>query len=374
MSELNKPFAEHDKRQAATLGKVDALPERVKAPAMRYKLLTGDDLCNAPSMGWRLRGVLPEKGLAGVYGASGTAKGFLLEDLGIVLAGDADEWFGLRVTHAPVYYVCLEGEAGMGKRTQAWIKYHDKPIPDALKFIIQPFDLLTDDVEELAKVIVADGGAGGVVIIDTLNRASHGADENSSADMSRLITAAKALQTLIDGLVILVHHTGKDSTKGLRGHSSLYAALDGAIEVIATDTRRSWSVAKSKDDLTGDVHPFKLEIVPVGIDDEGDTITSCVILPNDSTDAIQQAKRPMLRSNQRIANEALGEALRKSPHMGKAGAPVGRPCIQYAEAVAIVAERIPADSKHKTTRAKAAITGLVERGYLAMKGDWLWDK
>jgi len=171
-----------------------------------------------------------------------------------------------------------------------------------------------------------------------------------------------------------VHHTGKDSTKGLRGHSSLYAALDGAIEVTATDTRRAWSVAKSKDDVTGDAHPFKLEIVTVGIDEDGDEITSCVAVPDDSAEAIKQAKRPSLRSNQKIANEALGEALRKSPHAGKEGAPTGRPCIQYANAVAIVAERIPADAKHKTSRAKVAITGLVERGFLAMKGDWLWDK
>ena len=222
--------------------------------------------------------------------------------------------------------------------------------------------------------MIAGGGKGGLVILDTLNRASPGADENSSVDMGNLIAAAKQLQTLIGGVVILVHHTGKDSTKGLRGHSSLYAALDGAIEVIKTDSRREWNVAKSKDDATGDAYPFNLEIVTVGFDDEGEAITSCVAVPNESMEASKQAKRPMLRSNQKIANEALGDALRKSPHFAKEGAPIGRPCIQYIDAVTIVAERMPTDSKHKSTRAKAAITGLVERGYLIFKGGWLWDK
>ena len=350
------------------------LLQRPQAPLMRFKLLSGADLCNAPPMRWMVRGVLPVEGLAALYGASGSGKSFLMLDIAATVAGGDYEWFARRVTQCPVTYVCLEGEAGMGKRVKAWSQHHNKPVPDALRFITQPFDLLSNDVGELAKAVIAGGGAGGLVILDTLNRAAPGADENSSVDMGNLIAAAKELQTLTGGLVLLVHHTGKDTTKGLRGHSSLYAALDGAIEVTATDNRRAWSVAKCKDDVTGDAHPFKLEIVPVGIDDEGDEITSCVAVPDDSAEAIKQAKRPMLRSNQKIANEALGEALRKSPHTGKEGAPAGRPCIQYTDAVAIVAERIPADAKHKTSRAKVAITGLVERGFLAMKGDWLWDK
>lgn len=144
------------------------------------------------------------------------------------------------------------------------------------------------------------------MIIDTLNRAAPGADENSSVDMGRIIAAAKKLQTLIGGLVLLVHHSGKDSSKGLRGHSSLHAALDGAVEVIKTDNRREWSVAKSKDDATGDAHPFKLEFVTVGIDDDGDTITSCVAIPDESSESIQR-KRITLGANQKIARDVLGE-------------------------------------------------------------------
>ncbi|MEQ1527146.1 MAG: AAA family ATPase [Gallionella sp.] len=363
----------NDFAQELGTGALSDLLQRTEAPAMRFKLLSGADLCNAPPMRWMVRGVLPVEGLAALFGASGSGKSFLMLDIGCAVAGGDYEWFGRRVTQCPVTYVCLEGEAGIGKRVKAWSLHHNKPAPDALRFITQPFDLLSDDVPELAKAVIA-GGAGGLVILDTLNRAAPGADENSSVDMGNLIAAAKQLQTLTGGLVLLVHHTGKDTTKGLRGHSSLYAALDGAIEVTATDTRKAWSVAKSKDDVTGDAHPFKLDIVPAGTDDEGEEITSCVIVPDDSAEAIKQAKRPSLRSNQKIANEALGEALRKSPHNGKEGAPVGRPCIQYTDAVAIVAERIPADAKHKTSRAKIAITGLVERGFLAMKGDWLWDK
>lgn len=340
---------------------------------MRYKLLSGADLCNGPPMRWLVRGVLPVDGLAALYGASGSGKSFLILDMGCAIAGGDVEWFGRRVTQAPVTYVCLEGEAGLGKRVQAWCLHHGKPkTPDALRFVKEPFDLLSDDVGDLAKAVLAGGGAGGMVILDTLNRAAPGADENSSVDMGNLIAAAKELQSLIGGLVLLVHHTGKDTTKGLRGHSSLYAALDAAIEVTATDTRKAWSVAKSKDDVTGDAHPFKLHIVPVGCDDEGDEITSCVIEPDESTQAIQK-KMPTLGSNQGIAHKALGKPLRESFNIGKEGAPVGKPCITFDDALTVIAELMPVETKHQKQRAKEAIAGLVRKGIMGMRGEWLWD-
>ena len=348
------------------------LLERPQAPPMRFKMLSGADLCNAPPMRWMVRGVLPAEGLAALFGASGSGKSFLMLEIAAAVAGGDDEWFGRRVTQAPVTYVCLEGEAGMGKRAKAWSLHHSRPVPDALRFITQPFDLLSADVPELAKAVTAGGGAGGLVILDTLNRAAPGADENSSVDMGNLIAASKRLQSLTGGLVLLVHHTGKDATRGLRGHSSLYAALDGAIEVTHTDTRRAWSVAKSKDDVTGDAHPFELVIVPVGADDEGEEITSCVAVPDESAEAIKQ-KKASLGTNQKIARDVLGEPLRKSPHVGKEGAPASRPCIDYSEAVDLVAERMPTDAKHRKQSAQRAISGLVASGYLGMKGDWLWD-
>ena len=349
-----------------------ALLECVKAPVMRYKLLSGADLCNAPPMRWMVRGVLPLEGLAALYGASGSGKSFLMLDIAAAVAGGAYEWFVRRVTQAPVTYVCLEGEAGTGKRVKAWSLHHNKAVPDCLRFITQPFDLLSDDVADLARAVIAGGGAGGLVILDTLNRAAPGADENSSVDIGNLIAAAKELQSLSGGLVLLVHHTGKDSTKGLRGHSSLYAALDGAIEVTANDSRRAWSVAKSKDDITGDAHPFKLEIVPVGKDDEGQDITSCVAVSDDSRE-VNTKRRPTLSKNQKIARDVLGEPLRKSPHFGMGGAKLSQPCIFYDTALEVVAEHMPTDAKHRKTRASAAIGGLVANGYLGMKGDWLWD-
>lgn len=342
----------------------------VKKPEMRYKLNSGGELLNAAPMRWMVQGVIPEKGLVALYGESASGKSFLILDMAFTIAVGEQYWFGLRVTKAPVTYVCLEGESGLGKRIKAWGHFFNKPIPDRLRFVTQPFNLLSDDIVELANAIIAAGGAGGLVIIDTLNRAAPGADENSSVDMGKIIAAAKTLQNLINGVVLLVHHTGKDKTKGLRGHSSLYAALDGAIEVIKTDYRREWSIAKSKDDITGNSNSFKLEIVNVGLDSEGQKITSCVTLFDGSKEIFR--KKPSLGSNQKIALEEIDKQLQNSPHTGKEDAPASAKCLDYDEAISLVAKRMPAGAKHRKSRAQTAIAALIGRKYLGMKGDWLW--
>lgn len=351
---------------------LDGLLARTKRPPMRFNVLSGSDLSKAPPLRWMVRGVLPIDGLAALYGPSGSGKSFLVLDIAAAIAAGAFDWFGRRVTQCPVTYCALEGEAGMGKRVAAWSKHNNKPVPDGLRFVAQPFDILDgSDVSDLAKAVQSAGGAGGLVILDTLNRAAPGADENSSVDMGRIIAAAKRLQSLSGGLVLLVHHTGKDTTKGLRGHSSLYAALDGAIEVNKTDIRREWSVAKSKDDETGSVHAFKLEVVTVGHDDEGEEITSCVAVADDSASDIKGVRLPQ-GGNQKIALDTLGESLRNSKDFNKDGAPHGHPCIRLDAAVGYVAERLACEPKRRTERATQALTALVGRGVYGLKGDWLW--
>lgn len=362
----------HDYALEFGLDDLADLLERTKTPTMRFKLLSGTELSNAPPMRWMVRGVLPLDGLAALYGPSGSGKSFLVLDVAAAVAGGAYDWFGRRVTQCPVTYCALEGEAGMGKRVNAWSFHNKKPVPACLRFITQPVDLLSaGDVADLAKAVQLAGGAGGLVILDTLNRAAPGADENSSVDMGNIIAAAKQLQNLIGGLVLVVHHTGKDTTKGLRGHSSLYAALDGAIEVTRTDSRREWSVAKSKDDETGTIHAFKLEIITVGHDDEGEEITSCVAVADDSVDAVKRVKLPS-GGNQKIALDALGEPLRKSTDFNKDGAPHGHPCIRLDEAVRLVAERLTCNPKRRIERAQQALTALVAKQVYGVKGDWLW--
>lgn len=350
----------------------DVLAELLEAareppkPEPRYKLLGAADLRDLPPLAWRVRGVLPAVGLAALYGPSASGKSFLAFDMAAAIA-EGQSWFDCRIEAAPVVYAALEGEAGFKLRAQAWEVSRGRNLPAGLTMMMQPFKLTEpQDVQDLAAVVPA----GAVVFLDTLNRAAPTADENSSKDMGEILQAAKRLQAITGGLVVLVHHTGKDSARGLRGHSSLFAAMDAAVEVSRDGDRREWRVAKSKDGADGDAHPFKLHIETLGLDDYGDPVTSCVVMADTNADTIKRAKLPQ-GGNQRLVYEGIRN-LFKDGISGKAGAPALRPCIELEAAVLAGAGRLTCATDRRATRTREAITGLVSRGVLGLNEGWLW--
>ena len=335
-------------------------------PEPRYKLLNGADLAALPPLQWRVRGVLPAVGLAGLYGPSASGKSFLAFDMAAAIA-EGRRWFNCRIEAAPVVYAALEGEAGFKLRAQAWEAHQGRALPAGLHMVLQPFKLTEpQDVHDLAAVVPA----GAVLFLDTLNRAAPTADENSSRDMGEILEAAKQLQNMTGGLVVLVHHTGKDASKGLRGHSSLFAALDAAVEVSRDGDRREWKVAKSKDGADGDAHPFKLEVETLGVDSHDEPVTSCTVRPDTAAADVQRVKVPQ-GGNQRLVYEAI-RGLFKDGLSGKPGAPPLCPCIDLEAAVTVGASRLTCATDKRTSRAREAITGLVARGVLGLNEGFLW--
>jgi phage/plasmid primase-like uncharacterized protein len=370
----DKP-ANYDANDYAAEHGADALEELLSTPAepeRRYKLRTAAELAALPPLVWLVRGVLPAEGLAALFGASGSGKTFLALDLAAAIA-EGRRWFTYRVRPAPVVYAGLEGEAGLSQRVQAWERHHGRPAPEGLRFVVsQPFDLLQpDDVAELADACRA-GGAGGLLILDTLNRAAPGVDENSSQDMGRIIEAAADLQRRIGGLVLLIHHAGKDSTKGMRGHSSLHAALDAAIEVRRDGDTREWRIAKSKDGADAESIPFRLEVVTLGIEDDGTPYSSCAVVADASASEVRRVKLPS-GGNQRIAWEALPDVLKKAGREGiPACVPAGKDAAPVEDVMEAIMSRLTCESKHKKGRAQSAITGLHARGLVTVREGWLW--
>lgn len=357
-------------KEVRNLRAVAELLAQIKRPPQRFAILTADELAALPPLRWRVKRVFPDRGVAVVFGASGSGKTFLVLDFAEHIASGR-AWFGYQTTPCAVVYVGLEGTAGLSQRVQAYRAHHDGDAAQGMHFIIQPVDLLaTGDVSDLATAIRGTGA--GVVIIDTLNAAAPGADENASQDMGRVIAAAKALQDAVGGLVVLVHHSGKDAARGLRGHSSLFAAMDAVLEVVRDGARREWKLSKSKDGADGQAHPFRLVVVPLGTDDDGDPITSCVIEPDDTpADGVRRAALPG-GGNMRLAWDAIGDLLKRSTNQGMASAPPGRPCVTLEEAIAAAAPRLPCEAKRQRERAQQAVTGLVGRGNLAHADGWVW--
>lgn len=365
-------FDANDLHQRDGLDALAVLLANPKEHPQRFRLFDAEQFAEQPPLEWLVKGLIPRRGTAAAYGASGCGKSFLMLDLiGAMLAGN--DWFGMRTTPVPVLYLCLEGAGGFGKRLKA---YQQEVGPLAgLRVMTDQFNLTThQDEADLITAAKASGLAGGMLVIDTLAQATPGMDENSGQDMSLAVAACQRIQAALNCLVLIIHHSGKDAARGLRGHSSLIGALDASIEVTggASGTPRQWEARKVKDDGAGDAHPFELRRVVLGLDADGDEISSCVVGQADApADAVRKARIPQ-GGNQRLLWDGLGELLKASSNFGKAGAPPIRPCVELDAAVDKLRTRLTCASDKQTSRTRDAITGLINRGLVTHREGWLW--
>lgn len=247
---------------------------------------------------WRVKGLWPAVGVCFVGGPSMSGKSFwLLDALAKLRRGDAV--LGRKSIPSGVVYIASEGAAGVRNRI-AGLRSVIGPLGGGFDFIGQAPDLRNvEDVEDLkavlyqAKAQQAELGLElGVVAIDTLSASIPGADENSAADMSPVLHALQSLATELGLLVLIVAHTGKDETRGLRGWSGLLANADGLIMLEAPEGEtRAGTVVKVKDGLSGDRFGFGLQVVEIGTDDDGDAITTCVVEDKDAPEGGSKAGR-----------------------------------------------------------------------------------
>jgi hypothetical protein len=238
---------------------------------------------------------------------------------------------------------------------RAWEINSEKAAPKNLNFIIKNFGLMsTSDCLELADEIRTKMGPNAVLFIDTLNRASPTADENTSADMGLVIQNSKLLADTINGLVVLVHHSGKDQSKKMRGHSSLYAAMDGVLEVTKDRFgQRAWSIVKSKDAADGISREFDLLTFKIGSDSWGMDTTSCAIRA--TSPCSRGNKQPVVGKNRQAAYERLIAMLEKPENTTRG--------VDRKTAEREVAAILTTDPRRAPERAKAAVSALVDTGH-----------
>jgi hypothetical protein len=229
---------------------------------------------------WLIKGVLPKGGLAVVYGAPGSGKSFAVLDMVMHIA-QGKKWNGRRVMQSNVVYVACEGVAGMVNRLRAHVKENQSvDAPFGMIFDTPNFLVGSNHGQNLAEKIVAYGDVG-VVVIDTLSRTVAGGNENAAEVMTEAVKQCGIIQVMTGAAVILVHHSGKDATKGARGNSALLGALDAEFEVTRIgddfDCPRVMKNTKQKEGEDGDAWAFKLKIIHLYEDEDGDSVCSCVL-------------------------------------------------------------------------------------------------
>lgn len=289
----------------------------------RFRLLKDGDLDQLPALRWMVKGIIPDAGIGAIYGDLGTYKSFLTLDL-LAHVSNGQEWFGRKAKAAPAVYVPFEGQGGVPNRIMAWrlaqAKLRD---PDALMIAAPPAGVVSNvsiildamnlreaaDREKLVATLKEQGWAGGVLCIDTLAHASNGIDENSS-EMGEMIGIFRDLQRRLGGVILVIHHSGKDQARGMRGWSGLHAAMDFVIECQrerqSGDAMAKFVLTKVKDGSDGMSFGFTMQPVVLGFDEDGDGITSLTVCPThrvERDESIKQGTKPTNNGIKDISGE-----------------------------------------------------------------------
>lgn len=264
----------------------------------RFKFLRAADLMREQRVGWRVLDVIPRRGLVVMWGAPGSGKSFAAFDIGAAIAR-GNKYRGKRVKKGLVLIIAAEGD--LTARTMAYIRENnlgDKDLENLLIMqravnMLDPHQDMDDLLDTMQMVTDSVGEELALVIVDTLNRVMPGGNENASEDMGAVISNAKKIEEQFQCAVMFIHHSGKDETKGSRGHSSLKGAMDAEISIIRQEDIRTFRIEKQKEGRDYyDLYNFKLKTLDLGpmkdFDpdaEEHERLTSCVI---EETDEVPQ--------------------------------------------------------------------------------------
>lgn len=259
---------------------------------------------------WLIKGVIAKSETSSWIGPPGAGKSALVADLAIHVASGRN-WRGYRSKqHCAVVYFALERGDLVKRRLVAQAKRADHS-PDKLPLALvrQIVDLLRPSCvgEVIATIRNAEAHCGcevGLIVIDTYAKsiAANGGDENSAKDQNMCLANLRRIQESTGVHIALVGHTGKDETRGARGSNAHLADVDLTVQFSGDKEARSATIIKNNDGPEGILTCFKLELVVLGKDEDGDDIT-VAILADEMPDA--DSSRAKLSKGQRRAMELL---------------------------------------------------------------------
>ena len=178
---------------------------------------------------WLIEGILPEYAMTALVAPSYTGKSFVAVDMACAIANGLRWHDEFDVTHGNVFYVVGEGRHGIRRRVDAWHRKRGVTLTREttnLHFSRQGLNFRDKSSIEVIKSDMRLVKNIKLIIIDTLARSFGGGNENAPQDMGEFINNCDDLMHEFGATTLIVHHMGKDTQSGARGHSSFYGALD----------------------------------------------------------------------------------------------------------------------------------------------------
>lgn len=357
---------------------------KAKHQSGRLRILSVDELLARPPRDYLVKGWLSPNETSLLVGAKNARKSFTALHVGYGVAQGWRTIFGRRVHRAPVLYLIAEGEGGIGKRIKALVKRYGRCVD--FHVIAQPIDLLRstaeqDDLTDIIKLAKANGVR--LIIVDTVNRALAGGDENGPTDMGILAGNLNTLRHETGAHVMGIHHgTWNDGTKS-RGHSSLPASVEAIAQLTWSDEEAIGRLVlgSARDDITGAIGAFNTEMVELGHDTDDDPITTLLIKECDPDEAravhVAHASAPPTTRNETIALRTLERAMEETPITARVfdGGVEGLVVRVDDWRACFYREGMPgADQRTKRKAFQRAVEGLLAKGLIGVHGDLVWPK
>lgn len=247
--------------------------------------------------GYLIKGLLQRRSYAELFGAPGEGKTFVALDLAYHVAA-GKPWMERKAHAGTVLYLAYEGIGGLVKRAQALRQQYggsDVPlyVDGAAYSLREPAGRAS-----LGAVLAGLPEKPCLIVIDTFARALMGGDENSAQDVGAFNSAVAALIENTGACVMIVHHSGKNKAAGARGSSALLGAIDTELEVDGGQV----TARKQRDIELTEPIGFKLTPLAVGMDEDGDVLTSCVV---EASAVIRDGGNGRITGNTKRAFEVL---------------------------------------------------------------------
>jgi hypothetical protein len=271
----------------------------------KFKLVPFEQLKPGTEPAYLIKGLVPRVGLTVVWGPPKCGKSFWTTDAMLHVALGW-EYRGRKVIAGPVVYCAFEGAEGYGKRAEAFRLTRLPENAEAVAFFLVAARMnFAVEHEELIRAIRLTLGEKRpvAVVLDTLNRSLEGS-EGKDEDMAKYVRAGDAIREAFGCAVLVVHHCGIDASRP-RGHTSLTGAADAQLAV-RRDTADNIVVEVEwmKDGPEGQTVISRLKSVEVGLDDDHEPISSCIVESVEG-DAARVVIRGELPARQKLALEAL---------------------------------------------------------------------
>lgn len=240
-------------------------------PVKFFDLIDGTTMAaQAKAPNYLIEYMLEDNAHGFLAGSSGAFKSFIALEMGHCIASGRPFLGNKVMKKGKVIYICGEGKGGIKRRLRAI----DNKYGESSNIMIINRDIALNEkgmIDALSSLFSKVEPV--LVIYDTLNSLSGGIENNSSGDTSALYKALASASNVCGASTMIVHHYGKDKTKGMEGSHTFRSNADYVFTADRSDDKllvTRLGNMKQKDGEEFQPILIELEEVGLGFNDHND--------------------------------------------------------------------------------------------------------